>query len=364
MAKKVLAYLLAALLLVMPLTQALADETEDNVDKVIAYIEEKIQSLGSENAVKLLDVLKKLHEDQVIDEFFNKLDDGLESRLAGKGFSSTRLSAAANLMRGDGFYTATKQFINGELNKDDYKNYLKNEFDKIFKESEAPLKTFYDSAADDYGRFKNFLVALKNLELNILGLNTRENPGFFIDYIIKDGNVIIRIDQLNSTAGLMQVLNDFLPDDLQLTEAETASLIKAINFILENLEPSEAEALKTSLENMAYYVNEAELPDDKYFHMTAAPLVRANGLKAVVDVIPVAGGYPEDEVVLFQLMKETTPISIVAVEKDIASPEQVIAYFSVNDYYNPDYKVMMFVFDRFDSNISAPINLAEPIERQ
>ncbi|MGB4450471.1 MAG: hypothetical protein WBI85_08820, partial [Tepidanaerobacteraceae bacterium] len=107
MAKKVLAYLLAALLLVMPLTQALADETEDNVDKVIAYIEEKIQSLGSENAVKLLDVLKKLHEDQVIDEFFNKLDDGLESRLAGKGFSSTRLSAAANLMRGDGFYTAT-----------------------------------------------------------------------------------------------------------------------------------------------------------------------------------------------------------------------------------------------------------------
>jgi len=61
-------------------------------------------------------------------------------------------------------------------------------------------------------------------------------------------------------------------------------------------------------------------------------------------------------------MKDTTPISIVAAGKDITSVEKFTAYFNVVDYEDLAYKVRVFVFDRFDSDVSAPVNLAAPVE--
>jgi len=95
-------------------------------------------------------------------------------------------------------------------------------------------------------------------------------------------------------------------------------------------------------------------------------LDRTAGIKAVVNVKPnpSAEQHEGNEVVLFQLMKDTTPISIVALEKDILTEEVMTSYFNVQDYQNTLYAVKVFVFDRFDSDLSAPKSLAQPVTLQ
>jgi len=104
------------------------------------------------------------------------------------------------------------------------------------------------------------------------------------------------------------------------------------------------------------------VPEDvKPFVIEAEDLDRTAGIKATARVVPTDENEGK-EVVLFQLMKDTTPINIIAAEKDITSVENFIAYFNVVDYEDLAYKVKVFVFDRFDSNVSAPVSLAEPVE--
>jgi len=59
------------------------------------------------------------------------------------------------------------------------------------------------------------------------------------------------------------------------------------------------------------------------------------------------------------LFRGNTPISIVAVEKDIKDAENFIGYFNV-DPTDSEYYVKIFVFDRFDSDLTVPYSLAEP----
>jgi len=90
---------------------------------------------------------------------------------------------------------------------------------------------------------------------------------------------------------------------------------------------------------------------------------RSTGIKAVVNIelTPGVGTHAGNEVVVFQLMKGDIPISIVAVEKDIASKESITAHFNVTDPQNSNYKVKVFVLDEYNSDLTAPISLAYPV---
>ncbi|MEN6313723.1 MAG: hypothetical protein ABFD25_05680, partial [Clostridiaceae bacterium] len=95
--------------------------------------------------------------------------------------------------------------------------------------------------------------------------------------------------------------------------------------------------------------------------VSAGKLDRTAGIKASADVEPIHGmdTHAGKEVVVFQLMKGSLPVSIIAVEKDIASAETFTAYFNAADPQNTAYLVRVYVFDRFDSDTAVPINLAE-----
>lgn len=84
------------------------------------------------------------------------------------------------------------------------------------------------------------------------------------------------------------------------------------------------------------------------------------GIKAAVTVVPTedVDTHEGNEVVLFQLMKGNTPISIVAMERDITAEEDFIAYFNV-DPEDDSYTVSVFVLDSFSSSTYAPISLAQ-----
>lgn len=86
------------------------------------------------------------------------------------------------------------------------------------------------------------------------------------------------------------------------------------------------------------------------------------GIKASAKVVPTEGvpTHEGKEVVLFQLMKGDTPISIVAMERDITSEEEFIAYFNV-DSADDSYVVNVFVLDSFSDLTYAPIALAETV---
>ncbi|WP_422448717.1 NPCBM/NEW2 domain-containing protein [Thermoanaerobacterium sp. DL9XJH110] len=111
---------------------------------------------------------------------------------------------------------------------------------------------------------------------------------------------------------------------------------------------------------------EQKQPEKPFTLITDGKLDRATGIKAAVKVKPVEGiaTHEGKEAVLFQLMKDTTPVSIIAVEKDILTEEEVIAHFNVIDPENSAYRVKAFVFDQFNSDITAPKSLAEPVELQ
>jgi len=89
-------------------------------------------------------------------------------------------------------------------------------------------------------------------------------------------------------------------------------------------------------------------------------LERKAGLKASIGVEQTENVYCEgNKVVVFELFRGNTPISIVAVEKDIKDAENFIGYFNV-DPTDSEYYVKIFVFDRFDSDLTVPYSLAEP----
>lgn len=93
---------------------------------------------------------------------------------------------------------------------------------------------------------------------------------------------------------------------------------------------------------------------------TDGVLDRTGGLRATISVDATEGAMTHDgqEVVLFQLMKGNTPVSIVALKRDITSQEEFTAYFNV-DPADTTYSVKAFVFDRFSNDSTAPISLAD-----
>lgn len=357
MGKKLTAFLLTALLLTMPLSQALAADAESNIDKVLNYIEDKVKTIGEDNTKDLLDVVKELYEEETLDKFFGKLDEDLKQRLSNKGIDQDSLKNAAEYIKAQGFYTATKDFIdNMQGKKGDYKKELKNVYNDIFTDSNAPLNPFYNSVNKDYGSFKDFLTEVKQLEIDLLGLN--EKNGLILEHI--DGK--IRISELKSKAELTKRLNEFLPDGIELSEDDISSLIRATNHILADLDDS--KILKDVLGEMGYEISPIEIPEGRHFYIEAMPLERTTaGIKAIVNVVPVSENHTGKAVVLFQLMKGTTPGEIVALENEIISEAQFIAHFPVKDPSNETYKVRVFVLNRFDNDLdSVPDPLAEPVE--
>ncbi len=357
MGKKLTAFLLTALLLTMPLSQALAADAESNIDKVLNYIEDKVKKIGEEKTNDLLDVVKNLYEEETLDKFFGKLDEDLKQRLSNKGIDQARLNNAAEYIKAQGFYTATKNFIDDmQGKKGEYKDELKKVYNGIFTDSNAPLNPFYNSVNKDYGSFKDFLTEVKQLEIDLLGLN--ENNGLILEHI--DGK--IRISELKSKAELTKQLNEFLPDGIELSEDDISSLIRATNHILADLDDS--KILKDVLGEMGYEISPIEIPEGRHFYIEAMPLERTTaGIKAIVNVVPVSENHTGKAVVLFQLMKGTTPGEIVALENEIISEAQFIAHFPVKDPSNETYKVRVFVLNRFDNDLdSVPDPLAEPVE--
>ncbi|MCU6709063.1 alpha/beta fold hydrolase [Paenibacillus sp. J5C_2022] len=105
-------------------------------------------------------------------------------------------------------------------------------------------------------------------------------------------------------------------------------------------------------------------PSLKPFEISGGAFSAAGGVKATVTVMPSAGA-PEhtgNETVIFELMKGSEPVSIVAMERDIASSEQLTAHFNVA---GSGYSVKVFVVDGYDSSFtSIGLSLAEPLTLQ
>lgn len=93
-------------------------------------------------------------------------------------------------------------------------------------------------------------------------------------------------------------------------------------------------------------------------------LKRENGLEVAVQVNPKEGtsGHEGNEFIVFQLLKGTEPAGIMALKKDLTSSEELTVFFHVQDPENELYRVKVFVLDHFDSDASAPISLAVPID--
>lgn len=81
----------------------------------------------------------------------------------------------------------------------------------------------------------------------------------------------------------------------------------------------------------------------------------------VISPDPEAETHSGTEAVVFQLMNGDTPVSIIALEKDITNSEQISAFFNVDPTVE-SYRVEVFVFDRFTSSTSdSPIILADKV---
>ncbi len=252
MLKKTLVVFLAALLALMPLAYA-NGQTEDNVDKVLSYIDGKIEDMGSSTALNLLDIAKNNYS-AAVDTFFDNLNSGLKGRLSSKGISKGEIEDAVNVVRGDGFYSDTKSYITTR-DRNTYKPILQAEFNKVFKDSGAPLEDFDDSVMSDFGGWKNFLSELKQLEIDLRG-NAIE-----IKYY--EATNTLSVNE-KTTGALKTTLNEFLSDNGLniLSDAEVSSFISAANAVLADLSSSETATLKSALAGLGYTVTTIPKPTE------------------------------------------------------------------------------------------------------
>jgi len=165
-------------------------------------------------------------------------------------------------------------------------------------------------------------------------------------------NIVVEFSEPVTTEDISSVDITFKAKQITETKSGTIEVSRALIKTTEDDE-IEAEPVSKTVEVK---------PEQKPFTIEAFALERIVSIKAAARILPTGVDHPGEEAVLFQLMKDTTPISIVAIEKDIISDEVFAAYFNVNDYEDPAYKVRVFVFDRFDNDVSAPLNLATPAE--
>ncbi|HHV82775.1 MAG TPA: S-layer homology domain-containing protein [Tepidanaerobacter syntrophicus] len=262
MLKKTLVVFLAALLALMPL--AYANGTEDNVDKVLSYINDKIRPLGQGTAVNLLEIAKT-KSSSAVNTFFSEISgSSIERRLNNKGITSTNINYAIDIVQGDGFYSKTTNYINNYLFGSDtsvynsYKTTIQTEFNNVFKNSGTPLNSFYTNMVDDFGSWREFLIALKNLETSIRSAN------YVGDIVINytEATDKLSINTSSSTA-LTTAINNFLPTGVNyISEDEVSSLINAANAVLADLSSSETATLKSALGGLGYTVTTIPKPSD------------------------------------------------------------------------------------------------------
>jgi len=110
-------------------------------------------------------------------------------------------------------------------------------------------------------------------------------------------------------------------------------------------------------------IADADITAKPFIITPVGGLVKEGGIKATANISlnPEAEAHSGTEAVVFQLMNGDMPVSIIALEKDITTTEQMTALFNV-DPEAGDYTVEVYVFDKFDnSNQSAPIILADRI---
>ncbi|MDQ1910778.1 DUF5011 domain-containing protein [Paenibacillus sp. GD4] len=94
-------------------------------------------------------------------------------------------------------------------------------------------------------------------------------------------------------------------------------------------------------------------------------LNRTGGLSAKVDVSRTAGAadHAGTEVVYFQLLKGSMPISHVALETDIAGSGSLTGHFDVQDPGDVQYQIHVFVVDKLDPQDSTlPVSLSNKLE--
>lgn len=88
-------------------------------------------------------------------------------------------------------------------------------------------------------------------------------------------------------------------------------------------------------------------------------LTRGKGLQMDISVKPLTE-YSGDAYVVIQLMDGKTPLLINAIPiKETGNEIEISQYFNVS---GADYKVKVFIFNSFDSELDVPVQLARPIE--
>ncbi len=123
--------------------------------------------------------------------------------------------------------------------------------------------------------------------------------------------------------------------------------------------------VENTINQWVKYVDEVIVGDGEYegscgykFNITKAIPEILNGIKVTANIEQL-GQEHESAAVIFQLMKESTPLNIVALEKETFKPtENIISHFPVE---SGNYDVNVFVFDKFTSDTeSIEESLAEP----
>lgn len=105
-------------------------------------------------------------------------------------------------------------------------------------------------------------------------------------------------------------------------------------------------------------------PSLKPFTLSEGTIDAAGGIKATVTVAPTANAvdHSGEEVVIFELMKGQEPVSIVAIQKNIAAEEQLTAHFNVA---GSGYSVKVFVVDSYTNSFTdVGTPLASPLTLQ
>ncbi|WP_284645071.1 hypothetical protein [Paenibacillus silviterrae] len=90
-----------------------------------------------------------------------------------------------------------------------------------------------------------------------------------------------------------------------------------------------------------------------------------NGLSAKADLTRTAGTSDHEgtEVVFFQLLKGTMPVSYVALESDIAAAGSFTGHFDLSDPENTSYQTHVFEMDKLElQDNSLPVSLSNKLE--
>ncbi|HHV19190.1 MAG TPA: S-layer homology domain-containing protein, partial [Thermoanaerobacterales bacterium] len=99
---------------------------------------------------------------------------------------------------------------------------------------------------------------LKTLENNLLTLN--EEGSLIIEY--SEATKKLSINETKSIVALKGALNEFLPQDIALSDTETASLIQGTNAVLADLSSTDTNTLKNALKSLNYNITTIPKSDD------------------------------------------------------------------------------------------------------